>query len=323
MDGRFFGFLFYLFHEGPHLRHGFLNQMTIGLSCLLYHTNDDGGQRPLLGMTMATSQKEMGAMGIRGRERSMGWMMWLLWLFGVLQATGGVQAQAGETPLTLWLRDSQGTAVAGESLLLVGMPEELGEPAGCVTDAEGGCTWSVRRGIYQVIFSRPLDPVSALAVAEGGLRGLGVTVGDTAVAYHFTFHSDGRVYFDAAPETAAPEAAVPKPLIPTGEMLHGGVATLVTATPAPTVVLTTVPTPRPVAPELAARPTTGQMWRMLFFIGGGALVAFAVQRYFQRQFAAAAAEQTKQAEQVEQAERVEQAKRTNQVEQTEQEKPDA
>jgi hypothetical protein len=254
----------------------------------------------MTGLTMATSQKEMKAMGISGRERSMGWGMWLLWLFGVLLATGGVQAQAGETPLTLWLRDSQGTAVAGESLLLVGMSEEMSQPAGCVTDADGRCTWSVRRGIYQVIFSRPLDPVSALAVAEGGLRGLGVTVGDTAVAYHFTFHSDGRVYFDAAPETA-----VPQPLIPTGEMLHGGVwptpASLPTA-PLPTTpptALTAVAMPAgtppplsPSVPAVARYPTPAQVARLLFFLGGGLLIGWGFYRYGQRQSAPLPAPQT-------------------------------
>lgn len=229
-------------------------------------------------------------MGIRGRERSMIWGMWLLWLCGVLLATGGVQAQTGETSLTLWLRDSQGTAVAGESLLLLGVPEEMSQPAGCITDADGRCTWSVRRGIYQVIFSRPLDPVSALAVAEGGLRGLGVTVGDTAVAYHFTFHSDGRVYFDAAPETA-----VPQPLIPTGEMLHGGVwptpeapptAPLPTAPPtALTAVALPTGTPPPLTPSVpaAARyPTPAQAARLLFFLGGGLLIGWGFYRYGQQ-----------------------------------------
>jgi hypothetical protein len=232
-------------------------------------------------MTMATSQKEMSAMGIRGRERSMIWGMWLVWLLGVLLATGGVQAQAGKTSLTLWLRDSQGTAVSGESLLLLGVPEEMSQPAGCVTDADGRCTWSVRRGIYQVIFSRPLDPVSALAVAEGGLRGLGVTVGDTAVAYHFTFHSDGSVYFDAAPETV-----VPQPLIPTGEMLHGGVWPTPTA---PLAALTAVAmpagTPPPLSPSVpaAARyPTPAQVARLLFFLGGGLLIGWGFYRYGQQ-----------------------------------------
>jgi hypothetical protein len=97
-----------------------------------------------------------------------------------------------------------------------------GEPISpdCITNATGQCTWYVEPGLYQLLFSRPLDEISALAVAEGGLRGLGLTVGRTAVTYHFTFHSDAYVYFDAAPD-----AAVPEPVIPAETHQHGSAVT--------------------------------------------------------------------------------------------------
>jgi hypothetical protein len=75
----------------------------------------------------------------------------------------------------------------------------------------GQCSWLVTAGLYQVLFNRPLDDLSALALAEGGLDGFGLTVGDDDISYHFTFHEDGRVYFDAAPESAVPSPLIPEP----------------------------------------------------------------------------------------------------------------
>lgn len=123
---------------------------------------------------------------------------------------------ADDVPLDIHLRYSDGTAVSGEPITLQRLPD-LQETT-CTTDVNGRCTWTVERGLYQVIFSQSLDPVSALAVAEGGLDGFGLTVGDTPIVYHFTFHHDAHVYFDAAPE-----AAVPDPIIPTADSLHGGI----------------------------------------------------------------------------------------------------
>jgi hypothetical protein len=124
--------------------------------------------------------------------------------------------------------------------------------------------------LYQVLFERPLDQVSALALAEGGLRGFGVTVGDTDIVYHFTFHSDGHAYFDGAPE-----AAVPAPLIPAFDALHGGVAPTpvlpvmgADATPMPLPTRTPDTAPSTDSGQAVAV-STGQAYRLLLFIGLG------------------------------------------------------
>lgn len=194
-------------------------------------------------------------------RKRMKWVMLILtvWLFW---RTGGVLAQDSE--LQIWLRASDGTAVAGETIILERLPEAEPYPA-CTTDANGQCAWRVGRGLYQVLFARPLDDISALAVAEGGLRGLGVTVGDAAIAYHFTFHSDGRVYFDAAPE-----AVVPSPIIPVGHGLQGGIAP--TPTPEQRVDVTATPLPEPAAQEESLTRESGNTWRLLLFMGGGLVV---------------------------------------------------
>jgi hypothetical protein len=174
---------------------------------------------------------------------------------------GAISAQADETVrLEIRLRDAGGTAVTGESVILERLPEE--EPMPCLTDDTGACAWQVGRGLYQVLFERPLDQVSALALAEGGLRGFGVTVGSQDITYHFTFHSDGHAYFDGAPD-----AAVPAPLIPSLHALQGGVA--------PTPVLpvmgngrTATPVPSEV-PETPATTAGGQTYRLLLFIALG------------------------------------------------------
>lgn len=202
-------------------------------------------------------------------QNRMRWVLLILtgWLFW---RPGGVLAQ--DTALQIRLRASDGTAVVGETVILERLPEADPYPA-CITDAHGECVWQVGRGLYQVLFDRPLDDISALAVAEGGLRGLGVTVGDSglgdaSITYHFTFHSDGRVYFDAAPE-----AAVPAPIIPIGELLQGGVVP--TLRPADSIdeLDAATPTPMPTqAPEGATKPTASGPWRSLLFIGGGLLI---------------------------------------------------
>jgi hypothetical protein len=129
--------------------------------------------------------------------------------------SGAAMAQ-DEIQLKIRLRHSDGTAASGETITVERLPEE--EPAlwqaqdnTCITDTNGECAWFVTPGLYQLLFSRPLDDLSALAVAEGGLRGFGLTVGDEAITYHFTFHSDGLVYFDAAPDLAAPAPIIPEP----------------------------------------------------------------------------------------------------------------
>lgn len=194
-------------------------------------------------------------------QKRMNWVMLLLtvWLFW---RAGGVLAQDRE--LQIWLRASDGAAVAGETIILERLPEAEPYPA-CTTDVHGQCAWRVERGLYQVLFARPLDDISTLAVAEGGLRGLGVTVGDTSIAYHFTFHSDGRVYFDAAPE-----AAVPSPIIPVGHGLQGGVAP--TPTPEQRDDVKATPLPEPAAQDESLTRETGNSWRLLLFLGGGLVI---------------------------------------------------
>ena len=210
------------------------------------------------------------------RRRHMNWLAsWFPFLLAVFVGIAEAQS-AGDTRLQIRLRASDGTAVVGETVILERLPEEgpvspaLRQVQGdnCITDTYGECTWTVGRGLYQVLFTRPLDDISTLAVAEGGLRGLGITVGDEDITYHFTFHSDGRVYFDAASE-----AAVPSPIIPEGEALHGGTA--------PTPVLTVVndelveetPTPEPTStPDTTARSASGGSWRLILFIGGGLVI---------------------------------------------------
>lgn len=138
--------------------------------------------------------------------------------------------------LTVRLRTADGASVVDETVVLQRLPDEEDIAPLCKTDGQGACTWYVDRGLYQVLFERPLDEVSALALAEGGLRGFGLTVGEEAIAYHFTFHSDGHVYFDAAPDAAAPV-----PIIPTAEHIHGGAEEV----PAPEATLMTTATAEP------------------------------------------------------------------------------
>ena len=189
-------------------------------------------------------------------------VVWAL-AIGLLPANAATVWADEPVWLEIRLRDAGGAAVAGERVILERLPEE--EPMPCVTDGAGACAWRVGRGLYQVIFARPLDQISALALAEGGLRGFGLTVGQTDIVYHFTVHSDGRAYFDAAPE-----AAVPAPLIPAFDALHGGVA------PTPSLPLMGVnptSTPLPVVDPDTAVPASGsQPWQLLAFLGGGLLL---------------------------------------------------
>jgi hypothetical protein len=176
---------------------------------------------------------------------------------------------AGQPPyyqLRLYLRYSDGTAVAGEPVIVERLPEEL--PMLCTTDETGLCTWTVGRGLYQAIFDRPLDQISAVALAEGGLRGFGLTVGEADIAYHFVFHHDGRAYFDANPE-----AAVPVPIIPQFHSLQGGTLPLLddqhlvgTPTEGPTV------TPTPIEPDedMTAAPVEGTA--VFWLVGLGLLL---------------------------------------------------
>jgi hypothetical protein len=189
---------------------------------------------------------------------------WLLFFPGT--------AGAGDVELRIQLRDSVGAAVAGETVILQQLPAEESDALTCLTDASGECVWFVGRGLYQVSFTRPLDDVSALALAEGGLQGFGLTVGEEAITYHFTFHSDGRVYFDAVPE-----AIVPIPLIPSPEALHGGVEAAVN-TPAiggdaNGALTNETPTARPSDVQMTAvRSKSGNSWQVIWLIALGLII---------------------------------------------------
>ena len=189
------------------------------------------------------------------------------WFTGALAAHQPLLAQeTGFVSLTIQLRDSDGLAVAGEPMVLQRLPDAEPTLPPCRTDSKGRCSWSVTPGLYQLQFDRPLDEVSALALAEGGLSGLGISVGETPVIYHLTFHHDGRVYFDAAPE-----ADIPQPIIPTGQMLHGGV-------PQPTPPSADEALVPAMAPTATAAPSTAPAakeetpWHLLLYVGGGILV---------------------------------------------------
>lgn len=116
-------------------------------------------------------------------------------------------------PVTLVIRYADGAPVVGEEVRLIHHPSLTTETA--VTNTGGQCVFHVPRGLYEVAFTPRLDAVSALAVAEGGLHSFGITVGDEAITYHFTFQADGHVYFDDTPA-----AATPSPLKPRLEDLH-------------------------------------------------------------------------------------------------------
>jgi hypothetical protein len=146
----------------------------------------------------------------------------------VLIQAADAQTESEAVELTVRLRAGDGSAVAGEAVTLQRLPHEETVLPECVTGEQGTCTWLVGRGLYQVMFDRPLDEVSALALAEGGLRGFGLTVGDVNITYHFTLQGDGHVYFDATPM-----GAIPSSIIPTLEALHGGMAPADTPEPTP------------------------------------------------------------------------------------------
>lgn len=206
---------------------------------------------------------------------------------------GRVAAQAGgnngqgqearEVTLTVRLRYSDGRAAAGEVVQLARLPEDTGKGAiSCVTDETGRCAWPVTRGLYQVLFDRPLDLLTAMALADGGLRGLGVTVGEVDITYHFTFHSggpgdprqDSHVFFDLAPE-----AAVPVPKIPTEAEVHAHAYALpvldaltetLPVTPTQILSPTAVMTNTAVGMETATaeNPSTTPIWLLLAVLAG-------------------------------------------------------
>jgi len=195
-------------------------------------------------------------------------LKYILWFILVLLP---ISAQAQEdVQLQVRLRYSDGTAVFDETVVLEGLPDlRQAQGSACNTDTIGQCSWSVTPGLYQLFFSRPLDDLSALALAEGGLDGFGLTVGEADIVYHFTFHSDGRVYFDAAPESV-----LPSPIIPEPDDLHSWFTPTpaVTADVTPPVESTTIPSVGVTTTEGAV---TDRRWQPLLFVlfgvglGGG------------------------------------------------------
>ncbi len=215
----------------------------------------------------------------QGERVKRGWLLGVfcgavLWLALVTAPLPTAVAQDETTvPLTIRLRDSDGRPVTGEVVKLSRLPEETA--VACTTDTQGECAWPAAPGLYQLLFDRPLDDISAAILGESGLRGLGVMVGgapnsaasnddapngvvpndNKPITYHFTFHSDGRVYFDLAPD-----APLPVPKIPTAEESHfheGGLA-VPGAVPDATVipVITAVFV---AAPITVTQPMTGVM----------------------------------------------------------------
>ncbi len=239
-------------------------------------------------------------------------IIWLVLLSGIRITAaaaqgvlaGSIQA-AGDVPLQIQLRYSDGTAVSDEPILLQRLPDL--QESNCTTDNNGSCAWDVDRGLYQVIFTQPLDSISSLAVAEGGLRGFGLTVGDTPISYHFTFHHDAHVYFDAAPE-----AAVPDPIIPTADSLHGGIVpTAVVPTPASIGAIPpssmddthtiapdeTASTPTSQASDVSVTEPVNPVWRLLLLIILGLALGFGLHLWSRKRQRTAAQTAAQTAEQ--------------------------
>ena len=211
------------------------------------------------------------------RRRTLFWLLLVGWLTRPGLPLYG-QAEAG-VPVQVRLRDSQGTPVAGEPLRLERLPESAAVPPDCTTDAAGQCTWQVERGLYQLRLTRPLDALTRLALAEGGLTGLGLTVGDRPLTYHFTLAADGYLYFDQAPA-----AARPQPFVPTWADIHVGEpvpAGTPAGTPAAAAAATVTPASPPAADSPAgavgegghpARPGWSPLWFLALGLGlGGGL----------------------------------------------------
>ncbi|MBK7179554.1 MAG: hypothetical protein IPH82_20655 [Chloroflexi bacterium] len=199
-----------------------------------------------------------------------GAVVWLALLAAPLPTA--VAQDETTVPLTIRLRDSDGRPVTGEVVKLSRLPEETA--VACTTDTQGECAWPAAPGLYQLLFDRPLDDITAAILGESGLRGLGVMVGgapnggapngeapnddasngNKPLTYHFTFHSDGRVYFDLAPD-----APLPVPKIPTAEESHfheGGTA-VPNAVPNATSIPVTTAVFVAAAPITTTQPMTG------------------------------------------------------------------
>lgn len=169
--------------------------------------------------------------------------------------------------LTIRLRAMDGAPVVNQPILLERLPDAAALPPACRTNNNGWCTWQATSGLYQVLFpGYPLDAVSALAVAEGGLGGLGVTVGEVSIQYTFVLYADGHIYFDTTPNAAAPS-----PFIPVLDGIQGGTPPLVAGFPP---AATLPPTGYPVL--LASTPPAPAANRLPRHLWGYALLGAAL-----------------------------------------------
>ena len=149
----------------------------------------------------------------KGKSRLQGILIGFLFIFILLLNGNHVVLAQDAVAVSVNVRQANGVGASEETILLQNFLDDTGSDAlPCVTDADGLCVWEVSSGLYQLLFDYLLDAISQLTVAEGGLSGLGITVGESAITYHLTLQPDGRVYFDAAPD-----AALPSPIIPTVE----------------------------------------------------------------------------------------------------------
>ena len=212
----------------------------------------------------------------------------LFFILGFPMLVHPVQAQQA-VRLEIRLRDGGGTAVSGEVVTLQRLPEETPILPNCTTGADGVCIWHVERGLYQILFTRPLDEISTLELAESGLRGFGITVGDDAITYHFTLQSNRQIYFDAAPESI-----LPVPIVPTFAAHEETTPTPVIelTTPEPTAAIELVPVEE-TAPsagsgqavpmtlpdqvgETAVNDTANPGWQLLVYIAIGLMLGGAI-----------------------------------------------
>lgn len=178
-----------------------------------------------------------------------------------LLPVGQVMGQTA-VPVTISVRNADGAPVVDTEVILLSQPDYTAQTA--VTDRAGQVLFNVPRGLYEIQFTAALDDISALAVAEGGMAGFGITVGDAAITYSFTFQDDGHVYFDSKPDAPAPS-----PIMPALEDLHfiGGAGqvtptplmiTLAGATALPVIETAVGSLPADVSEEDASHETVGK-----------------------------------------------------------------
>lgn len=126
-------------------------------------------------------------------------------------STTTVHGQNQGATVTIRLRHINGAPVVGEQVRLLRPPENEPILPDCTTDVNGECSWFVGRGLYALDFEGlSLDQLVSLAAAEGGLTGLGITVGEEDITYGFVIANGNKVYNDLAPESPEPEPFIPE-----------------------------------------------------------------------------------------------------------------